>query len=504
MLLDPRRRPSRASRSGPDLPPPESRGRVRGCARQLGLRDRFSPARRRARTRAAPSAEVAKLHALFDAQWERALRDNPLAATYLGDPRYDDRWPDLTRANLDRIAAADRAGARRPRRDPARPAAAGGATELRPVPEGVREPGRGAALPPGVLHDQPEPGRPPDAERTAGADRLLDGRGLRGLAEAAGDAARPPRPGDRVAPRRRGAEAHAAARADGARRAAAADAAGRDSRAEPVLRPVPPVPGHDSRGRPRTADGPRTRRDRHARAARVPEVRRVLPHGVPAEDARDRRDLGHAGRRRLLREPRGVLHDDRPRAGPDPRDRPAGSGAHPGRDAEGHGRGRVPRHPAGVLREAAHGPAVLLHHPGRAVPRLRGRRQADRAGAAEAVRPAVPHAVRRARGAGHVRAEHDHRLLPGPVDGRHARRLLLREPLPARGAAEVRDRGADRPRVGARPPPADRARAGAGRAAEVPSLRRLHRVHRRAGRCIPSGSATTSASTRIPTRASAS
>ena len=57
---------------------------------------------------AAPSAAVAQLHALFDTQWERDLRDDPLAATYLGDSRYDDRWPDLTRANRDRIAAADR------------------------------------------------------------------------------------------------------------------------------------------------------------------------------------------------------------------------------------------------------------------------------------------------------------------------------------------------------------------------------------------------------------
>jgi uncharacterized protein (DUF885 family) len=58
--------------------------------------------------RPAPAPEVARLHALFDAQWERDLRDNPLAATYLGDPRHNDRWPDLSRANLDRIAAADR------------------------------------------------------------------------------------------------------------------------------------------------------------------------------------------------------------------------------------------------------------------------------------------------------------------------------------------------------------------------------------------------------------
>jgi uncharacterized protein (DUF885 family) len=50
---------------------------------------------------------VRRLHALFDAQWERDLRDNPIMATYLGDRRYDDRWPVFTRAELDRSRAAD-------------------------------------------------------------------------------------------------------------------------------------------------------------------------------------------------------------------------------------------------------------------------------------------------------------------------------------------------------------------------------------------------------------
>lgn len=50
---------------------------------------------------------VRRLHALFDAQWERDLRDNPIMATYLGDRRYDDRWPVFTRAELDRTRAAD-------------------------------------------------------------------------------------------------------------------------------------------------------------------------------------------------------------------------------------------------------------------------------------------------------------------------------------------------------------------------------------------------------------
>ncbi len=42
-----------------------------------------------------PGDATAELHALFDREWERDLSDNPLTATYRGDRRYDDRWPDL-------------------------------------------------------------------------------------------------------------------------------------------------------------------------------------------------------------------------------------------------------------------------------------------------------------------------------------------------------------------------------------------------------------------------
>ena len=38
----------------------------------------------------------AELHALFEREWQRDLADNPLTATYRGDTRYDDRWPDLS------------------------------------------------------------------------------------------------------------------------------------------------------------------------------------------------------------------------------------------------------------------------------------------------------------------------------------------------------------------------------------------------------------------------
>jgi len=46
---------------------------------------------------AAPDPQAAKaLHALFDADWQRQLRENPLNASYLGDERYNDRLPDLS------------------------------------------------------------------------------------------------------------------------------------------------------------------------------------------------------------------------------------------------------------------------------------------------------------------------------------------------------------------------------------------------------------------------
>ncbi len=50
---------------------------------------------------------VADLHALFDREWERELSDNPLAATYLGDTRYNDRLPDISPAAEAARDAAD-------------------------------------------------------------------------------------------------------------------------------------------------------------------------------------------------------------------------------------------------------------------------------------------------------------------------------------------------------------------------------------------------------------
>jgi uncharacterized protein (DUF885 family) len=50
---------------------------------------------------------VSDLHALFDSAWERDLEESPLLATSLGDPRYNDRWPDLSPGALERSHELD-------------------------------------------------------------------------------------------------------------------------------------------------------------------------------------------------------------------------------------------------------------------------------------------------------------------------------------------------------------------------------------------------------------
>jgi len=50
---------------------------------------------------AAPNPKATQaLHALFDADWERQLQENPINASFLGDERYNDRWPDLSPAAI--------------------------------------------------------------------------------------------------------------------------------------------------------------------------------------------------------------------------------------------------------------------------------------------------------------------------------------------------------------------------------------------------------------------
>jgi len=66
------------------------------------------------------NTESAKLHALFDAEWEHTMQTSPTWASHLGDRRYNDRWPDMSldaigrehqhdRDVLKRLVAIDRA-----------------------------------------------------------------------------------------------------------------------------------------------------------------------------------------------------------------------------------------------------------------------------------------------------------------------------------------------------------------------------------------------------------
>jgi uncharacterized protein (DUF885 family) len=59
--------------------------------------------------RAEPPAPAAALHALFEAEWERGLRENPLAAVYYGDNRFNHLLPDLSPEAIAASQAGDRA-----------------------------------------------------------------------------------------------------------------------------------------------------------------------------------------------------------------------------------------------------------------------------------------------------------------------------------------------------------------------------------------------------------
>jgi uncharacterized protein (DUF885 family) len=56
-----------------------------------------------AQTPAAKSAGTDRtLHALFDAEWEYTMRENPTFASALGDKRYNDKWEDASLANIEK------------------------------------------------------------------------------------------------------------------------------------------------------------------------------------------------------------------------------------------------------------------------------------------------------------------------------------------------------------------------------------------------------------------
>lgn len=49
-----------------------------------------------------PANAAARLHAIFDAEWQWTLREEPTFASHLGDRRYNDRWPDRTLPAIER------------------------------------------------------------------------------------------------------------------------------------------------------------------------------------------------------------------------------------------------------------------------------------------------------------------------------------------------------------------------------------------------------------------
>lgn len=60
-------------------------------------------------TQAQSTDATRALHQLFDEEWERGLRENPVNASYQGDARYNDRWSDVSLTAIQASEAADRA-----------------------------------------------------------------------------------------------------------------------------------------------------------------------------------------------------------------------------------------------------------------------------------------------------------------------------------------------------------------------------------------------------------
>lgn len=58
--------------------------------------------------RGADATSIDRLHALFDSEWERTMRENPEWASQLGDRRWNDRWQDLSPEAIAASHAADR------------------------------------------------------------------------------------------------------------------------------------------------------------------------------------------------------------------------------------------------------------------------------------------------------------------------------------------------------------------------------------------------------------
>jgi uncharacterized protein (DUF885 family) len=56
---------------------------------------------------AADNAATTALHQLFDREWDRNMRENPIYASDLGDYRYNDKWPDTSLAAVQKYHGED-------------------------------------------------------------------------------------------------------------------------------------------------------------------------------------------------------------------------------------------------------------------------------------------------------------------------------------------------------------------------------------------------------------
>src|SRR3954471_13313293 len=90
------------------------------AAPPLSQRDRVGIGPTKKSPKPSPQAAVDALHNLFDADWEYTMQQNPQFASFLGDRRYNDKWEDVSLANIQRqyqhtqenlkkLAAIDRA-----------------------------------------------------------------------------------------------------------------------------------------------------------------------------------------------------------------------------------------------------------------------------------------------------------------------------------------------------------------------------------------------------------
>ena len=260
------------------------------------------------------------LHGLFDAGWERSLRENPFFATYLGDPRYDDQVPDVSLAAIDASNEADRADARRRRSDSGGEPDTGGPAQPRALPSHVcrcdRRPRVGNPVPPAQSHGRHTEPRPDHA-----APAVRDGEGLRELARTHGQVQQAHGPEHRADARRHCEEDGPAARDHGARAATDRHAAGRRSHSEPVLRSFQDHARLDPGCRADTAARRRVAGDQQGDRAGVPALRRFLPQGVPARFPRHRGCPRSPGRRGVVSATHPLVHNHRPDRRPDPRAR---------------------------------------------------------------------------------------------------------------------------------------------------------------------------------------